>query len=305
MTFKKFRYVIYAPTFDENNGGAIALHRLCDLLNSSGVESCIYPMKPHFRGLIPSQFLNKVAVAVMEKILVRKFRTFYAFNTPLCLNFNPRNDIAIYPEVTIGNPLGANKVVRWLLHNPGYFVNDFLFGENDLFFYYQKAFLNKTSITNIGGALKIIYFHEAYKVKHNYSRDGTCYILRKGENRSIVHNLNDSVLIDGLSHVEIADIFNRTRTCISYDMYTMYSRYAAACGCLSIVVPDPAVDKYHWHPEEELRWGIAYGFNDVEWAKETQNKVLPSLLNQEKNINKASVVDFIEKCELYFSNHSQ
>ncbi len=298
---KKYRYVIYSPTFEEDNGGAIALHRLCDLLNRNGVKSCIYPMKPHFRGMIPLKFLDNMAVAIMEKILVRKFRTCDAFDTPLCFDFDPNNDIVVYPEVTIGNPLGAKNIVRWLLHKPGYFVDDFYFGEDDLFFYYQKAFLSGADITNIGGELKIIYLHEAYITEGTYARDGTCYILRKGKGRNIVHNLDDSTLIDGLSHIEIAAIFNRSRVCISYDMYTMYSRYAAACGCLSIVIPDPAMDKYHWRPEENLRWGIAYGFDDVEWARTTQNKVLPALINEEQNINQISIVNFTKKCEEHFS----
>jgi len=300
--FKKYRYVIYAPTFDEDNGGAIALHRLCDLLNSNGVHSCIYPMKPHFRGVIPFQFLNNIAVAVMEKILVRKFKTLDTFDTPLCFDFDPDNDIIVYPEITIGNPLGAKNIVRWLLHKPGYFIGDFSFGDHDLFFYYQKAFL-KGDIKNIGGELKIIYMHEAYKTENKCAREGTCHILRKGKGRDIGHDLDHSVLIDGLSHAEIAKIFNRSKVCISYDMYTMYSRYAAACGCLSIVVPEPAIDKYHWHPEEELRLGIAYGFDDVEWAKATQDEVLPALINYEQNINKISIVNFIKKCERHFFEH--
>lgn len=295
-----YRYVIYAPTFDENDGGAIALHRLCDLLNRYGMQSCIYPVKPHFRGMIPFRLLDNLAVTVMERILARRFRTFDEFDTPLCLDFDPDNDVIVYPEIIIGNPLGARHIVRWLLHKPGHFVDEFTFEEDDLFFYYQKAFLEGGNITNIGGELRIVYLHEAYKNESNPDREGTCYILRKGKGRDIIHDLDNSVLIDGLSHTEIAKIFNSSKTFVSYDMYTMYSRYAAACGCLSVVVPELEMDKYSWRPEEMLRWGIAYGFDDVEWAITTQNKVLPALIDEEKYANQTSIVNFIKKCETHF-----
>ncbi|HEC26263.1 MAG TPA: WavQ [Gammaproteobacteria bacterium] len=297
---EQFRWIIYAPTFDEYSGGAIALHRLCDLLNRGGVKSCLYPMALQTSKRKSFRCLRIMGKAILNKLFRTPYKTFDKFMTPLCDAFDPNNDIVVYPEIIVGNPLGAENVVRWLLHEPGYFSGDFLFGKNDLFFYYQKAFLKETDIRNIGGELKIIYMQDVYRKRNVHERSGTCYILRKGKDRDIVHDLNDSVLIDGLPHAEIAEIFNRSEMCISYDMYTMYSRYAAACGCLSIVVPEPAVDKYQWRPEEELRWGIAYGFDDVEWAKSTQNKVLPSLMNQEKEANQASIDNFIQKCEMHF-----
>ncbi|WP_413701364.1 FkbM family methyltransferase [Psychromonas sp. KJ10-10] len=36
------KYIIYTPGFDSTNGGSIAMHRLCDLLNSNGYEAFIW-----------------------------------------------------------------------------------------------------------------------------------------------------------------------------------------------------------------------------------------------------------------------
>ena len=80
----------------------------------------------------------------------------------------------------------------------------------------------------------------------------------------------------------------------------MYSNYAAMCGCISIVVPDPGVDKNKWQPTEDLRLGVAYGFDDIEWAKKTASKVGEFLKNQEMEKNK-SIFNFVETCNEYFS----
>ena len=87
--------------------------------------------------------------------------------------------------------------------------------------------------------------------------------------------------------------------CISYDMYTMYSGYAAICGCISVVVPEKDLSKEEWRPEEERRNGIAYGFDDLEHAKETSSKVLPLFQKREQE-SKESVRSFIVKCDDFF-----
>ena len=60
----------------------------------------------------------------------------------------------------------------------------------------------------------------------------------------------------------------------------MYSRYAALCGCIPIVVPIEGVSKQEWHPEKELRYGIAYGSGDVEWALQTREEPRARLLKR-------------------------
>ena len=109
-----------------------------------------------------------------------------------------------------------------------------------------------------------------------------------------MHNLSDWVLIDGLSHQEIAKIFNECKYFVSYDLYTMYSVYAAMCGCISIVVPMDGLSKEAWRPEPERRYGIAYGEDDIEFAISTRNLLLEELDRQEAE-NLETVKLFIEK----------
>ena len=303
MSVTTHRYVIYTPGYNENSGGIIALHRLCDLLNKRGFDAVLHPKQPQFSKRKPlSSLANIIVKAILGQFVKRRFKTFRGFSTPVSTVVDTKNDIVVYPEIVIGNPLGADNVVRWLLHKPGFITGDFQFCEGDLFFYYQKHFLDGFDDKHIGGELRAIYVQDIYRKTNTQKRRGTCYIMRKGKGRKIVHDLKDSVLIDGMSHERIAEVFNRTEACISYDLHSMYSRYAAVCGCLSIVVPDPSMDKYQWRHEEDLRWGIAYGFDDIEWAKATQDKVLPALIKAQADSNKKWVDNFVKKCEMHFGS---
>jgi len=37
--------IVFADRFDENNGGVIALHRLCDVLNRDGQRAFLWPSR--------------------------------------------------------------------------------------------------------------------------------------------------------------------------------------------------------------------------------------------------------------------
>ena len=125
--------------------------------------------------------------------------------------------------------------------------------------------------------------------------------MRKGKSRDVVHDLTDSVCIDEMSHEEIAEIFNRCEYFISYDLYTMYSRYAVLCGCTSIVIPYENLSKEAWMPDKKLRHGIAYGFDDIDFAKKTSKYVLDDLKKEEKQANE-SVKAFVQISEKYFKD---
>jgi hypothetical protein len=93
-------------------------------------------------------------------------------------------------------------------------------------------------------------------------RSGTAYLIRKGYNRKINHNLENSILIDGKSNQEIANIFRRVETFISYDPASLYSNLAVLCGCQSVVMPVEGVDESKWQPSY-LSHGVAYGFENL------------------------------------------
>ena len=85
-----------------------------------------------------------------------------------------------------------------------------------------------------------------------------------------------------MSHPEIAGIFKRVKTFISYDTYTAYSRFAVLCGCESVVVPDEGVTKEQWRPNPADRYGVAYGFSDIEAASRTAHLMKEHTLFEER-----------------------
>jgi len=296
----KHRYVIFACGFDENKGGTIALHRLCDLINSLGGEAYLWPCtKPLLERHRPIRSLLRLIKYYLFHG-TKKYRTNEHFDTPIADKSKLQHAIVVYPEVIRGNPLNADKVVRWFMHKPGFLRSGVTYGQNDLYFYFNDSFNDRRLNLHPGHKLHVTYVMDHIYRQFNFGeRSGTCYMLRKGKDRRIVHDLEDSVLVDGLSHEEMAKVFNSVKTYISYDTYTYYSVYAAMCGCLSIVVPEEGVSKKDWFGSDGP-YGVAYGFDDVDWAVQTQHLALKQQKETERKAN-AQVADFLRTCEAHFS----
>ena len=293
-------FIVFADSFDENNGGVIALHRLCDLLNREGERALLWPARR-----LPWDDARRgasawAALRFGTRQLRKPYRTWPGFQTPLARAEDLPGAIVVYPEIVVGNPLAGERVVRWLLHKPGFHKGKIGFGPTDRFFFYQHAFNDPALNPETDNLLKTVFLRDDVYRRTNFgARRGSCYILRKGKGRPIVHDLHDSVCVDKLSHAEMAVVFNRVATCVSYDLYTMYSHFAALCGCDSIVVPEDGVSKEAWYPDPDDRLGLAYGFDDVEAARASAPRLLAHLKAQETTAN-TTVRNFVAKCSGYF-----
>ena len=298
------KIIIYSFAYNDDSGGTVVLQKLCHLLNENGYNAALWPMKkPVFYKEKPISSLYKFLIYFKKKIRGRfRFARRKDWNTPIATwsDLNDEN-VVIYPEVTDGNPLRMKNVVRWLLHIPGYYTGRVEYGKDDLIFYYAKAYLNGFKELDSSYELYIPNYREdTYYQKNFGKREGSCYILRKGKNKKIVHDLTNSILIDGKSHQEIAEIFNKVEYCISYDAYTMYSIYAVMCGCKSVIIPDEGISKEEWQPDEKQRYGLAYGFDDLEYAQKTRDLLLKQIKIENEKVPKA-LENFINKCRIKFN----
>lgn len=292
-------FVIFGYEYREDSGGGIVLHKLCDLINRLGYQAYIWP-----RRRLPKQGTPWLLWLYREfKHWQRGVTVNPDFITPLANDSHLENCIVVYPEIVQGNPLRAKRVVRWLLHQPGFLsAGQSQYGKDDLFFYYLKAFDNPALNKYPDNELRILHFMTSiYRQTNTGERSGTCYLVRKGKNRfpNDGRHAND-IQVDNLGHQERAEVFNRCKTFVSYDAHTMLSKYAALCGCQSIVIPLPNTPASEWLPNEADRYGIAYGHDDIERAKET----LPLLKSHMENIEKRSaesVKTFIDKTLAYFN----
>lgn len=293
------KYIVVAPSYDENDGGSIVLHQLCHELNIQGEHARLWPME----RLRP----RKRSVSARFKTLVGRrkggdwsdvhYRCNGALRTPLAgYNDVGPEDIVVYPEVIAGNPLRATTVVRWLLHRPGYHTNVVDYSPGDLFFKFDD-FSENVSVTG-GGARRLFLFtvNEHYRRRglRDEDRQGSCYMLRKADAKQLVHDTSESVLLDGKSHKEIAEIFNRTKYFYCYDEATMYSQFAAICGCISIVIPVTFGSRSEWVEKHPLsKYGVAYGMDDIAHARETRHLVRRYLQELEQE-SRSTVRQFIQ-----------
>ncbi|WP_351009486.1 WavQ [Shewanella sp. S1-58-MNA-CIBAN-0166] len=303
---KNTKFYVYAPSYNENSGGSVVLHRLCHLLNEiDGVEAFLIPrVLERLNVYSLRSFLVSVKYALINRFTL--FNTNNNWNTPIGILNDVRCDtsaITVYPEVTHGNPLRAKNVVRWFLHQPGHFNNEFCFGKNELYFKFNTAIKDfdycYSKVSSL--ELKVIYYPlDYYYEDPNINKSTDCHIIRKGKCKSFCHE-DSSILLDGKSHKEIGDIFRQSKRFLSYDDYTAYSIFAILSGCESIVIPGYGVTKNQWYPDEKDRYGIAYGISksELSWAAETKNKVFEHVHNEHAK-SEDNVRLFVKECLSFF-----
>ena len=273
-------YLIYAQSYDENQGGVIFQHQLVHQLRGLGEEAYLWPQKPLFR--------KRLRKRVRDALFPPKLTLNPDLDTPVAsqdLLRDPRA-VVIYPEIIPGNPLGARNVVRWLLYEPGALLGEVEFGENEMFFVVSPM-CDIKELTGGAPELYVWSVNPTYRNEDRPNRDGTCYIVRKGFDKPRIAETEtpDAIRIDGLSHDEINDILNRCSVFYSYDEATMYSQFAALTGCLSVVIPGMYQSRAEWVAAHELaRYGVAYGLepDELDHARTTQDNLAEMLRDKER-----------------------
>lgn len=279
MTDIRPNYIVTAPTFHPNNGGAIFQHELVHALNSFGETAFLYPqptIKQPLRSRLSRMRRNPISYWYKQPYEVKP-----DLNTPIARrwDFKP-NSIIVYPEIVMGNPLRGKNVVRWLLYIPGLF-HPYEFGKDDMFFRVGEI----TDLPEVtGGApdLELWKINPAYRNENRPDRKGACYIVRKGRDKPRIPQTADAIFMDDMSHAEMAEVFNQCEVFYSYDEASFYSQYAAMCGCVSIIVPGIFKSRAEWVAQHELgQYGVAYGLDDTEHAIATRHLVEGMLLQKQ------------------------
>jgi hypothetical protein len=291
-------FLIYAPPYDELSGGAIVLHKLCFLLNSMGYKSSIWP---YFHNDSLTKRLKRM-IGLRRRGKKNSYRLSSHYPNNLAKNSDlNKSTVVIYPEVIAGNPLNHDKIIRWFLHKPGFHTGTIDFGDNELYFFFDQHSNDSDINSNNDNKLSVVSVNPEYKDLELSGRNGSCYIMRKGHDRSTVHNLNNSIKIDGKSHKEIAQIFNQSEFFYSYDEMTMYSQFAALCGCTSIIIPENYNCRQDWVNNHPIgKYGVAYGEEDIEHARSTQHK-LRNYFDELEEKSKEEVIQFIQKSKYFFN----
>lgn len=268
------------------------LHSLADELVLIGERAVIWPM--HWK--------RRSYLRELYRCITRKHRAGMMPGTSARLASPSdllRDAIVVYPEIVAGNPLEAERVVRWLLYPPSLRGTAATFGSGDLYFK-ASDFSDDVSLTGGAQMLHLFSVNKAYTDRGNTNRHGTCYMLRKQTDKPILHDPDHDVCLDDLDHETIAAAFNRCERFICYDEATMYAQLAALCGCLPIVVPGIYRDRAAWSADRPIaKYGVAFGLDDTEHAIKTRHLLAEDLRRIELE-GRATVRDFVARTKSAF-----
>lgn len=253
------------------------IHQLAHELNQMGERALLWRTGP-IVPLGPRSWLK-------WRLTRGPMLTHPSLNTPLARRRDLTDQsIVIYPELVPGNPLRAKNVVRWLLYKPG-LSQPYDFGPDEMFFRVGEMF-DLPEVTGGATDLYLYSIHPAYRNENRPDRKGVCYTVRKGNARPRIPETEQdgAICIDGMSHAEVNEVFNQCDTFYSYDEATMYSQFAALCGCRSIIVPGLYGSREDWVRNNRIgRYGVAYGTDPAELkhADATRDLLLQDLRARE------------------------
>jgi hypothetical protein len=134
------KFLVVAPQYQVRSGGVMVLHELCDALNRNG-----YPC-----GIV---FLHGGNAA--EQNFQFAFSDNKEFHMPQGQRIEILNNtefqeiinegVVIYPDLINGNPLGAKKIIRYILNfNESPFYGDFILSFSKIYSNYSNHVLFKT-----------------------------------------------------------------------------------------------------------------------------------------------------------------
>lgn len=175
--------------------------------------------------------------------------------------------VVVYPEVVAGNPLRADKVVRWVLNTPGLLGGEATYADSELVFVYDLQRLPEVNLAisePIGPErelwMGLVDPAVIYPQPHAI-RDIDCSFTYKGAELARTIALPSAGEIHPLESLtsdlsSLGEVLRRTRTLYSYDHYSNVLREAVICGC-EVRVPDEAGrwhDPRHCRCERNIHW---------------------------------------------------
>jgi hypothetical protein len=264
----------------------------------------------------------------LGKILSQDYTT-YVFGTTtvfdskaICVNIDKAKEIAIednvitiYPEVISGNPFNAKNVVRYVLYYPGWHAGDKQYSNNELIITYNNEYVKDTKYNN---AFVLTVLNPKLNImrNHNKKRNKIGLLVRKCKDFDYKMNLlNQYKHLLKLPVISIDDeinkctdlrnlskIYNTISLFISFDPHTYHSTMAALCGCTSVVIPSKEISSEEFYNVQ--KYGVAYGFEKIDFSKLTYSKMINDLKQMEQNTftQCANFVKIIQNHFIYKSN---
>lgn len=276
---EKCIYIIFAFDYNNSVGGNLALHSLAENLALIGEEVYITCKEKRNHSLAKSINIKSNIWTFLSK----------------------ERTIVVYPEIIVDNPLKAKHICRWLLNNPGAFKKFEGFKPEGTFFRFNRYFDYKYYGKEIPILNTYISKIKTFTPpKNNKIRKKIIYSLRKSDKEKLKKypiksewEFIDLKYIDkSIFDFEIRNIFRTAKYYISYDHCSYMNVIAALCGCIPIVIPTEEYSKEEWKKMlPPVQYGVAYGFEDIEYAEKTLHLVKDNILKIQKSSFK-SILNF-------------
>ena len=279
-------------TFNIDDGGIVVQYYLAQLLDKCG-ENVRIMTSNHVDNIIFTKYFTEIDSKTWTN----------------------NNTIVVYCEGVQGNPLNAIYIARWILSELGINVDKNIldtWNKNELVYFFNselRIIKQPEKINKIFKYLTAYYLHPSIINLNLPIRNGTCYTIRKAlhmcEGLKQLHSISDFEINRNHSQTEIIQIFNKHLIFISYDPLTFLTIMAALCGCISVVHPYKEMSKLEWMNTTAVAeyisfkkidnlYGIAYGTEEIEYAKSTLHLVKEQWDDIKKYYTERHVKSFIE-----------
>lgn len=207
------------------------------------------------------------------------------------ISYNPEKTVSIYTQLTWGNPLNTIHNTRWILHDCSE-EHWNTFGENDYVCNFGTFKIPNHNNKNI--LTTFDYRMDEFRNLNNPDRKGFAHIIHKNTPEwglNFIENFGSKEIphFNGRQEFEnLNDEFNKYEYLLTFDDKSYYTTLAALCGCKVIILnPDKNKTPFQYRIENPIQMcGVAYGFDDIEWANKTIDMVRYNLTQLEINDNK-------------------
>jgi hypothetical protein len=218
-------FVVWAPPYRNESSGVRVLHRLCHLLNCIGQTATITTEVTH------PDWNTPVARAISDETIV------------------------VYPEVVIGNPLNAKRVVRYVLNSPGLLGGEPVYDPAEMVFYYDDLFRAvaqaATSEPLADRKLRISLLEpEVFYDDRSAKRTYDCFYVGKGRSlreRAPLPGESAMVHIQSMfppTRLGLANLLRGCKTLYTYDNVSAIIHEGRVCGARVVFVTDDGLIEY-------------------------------------------------------------
>jgi hypothetical protein len=252
-------YLITAPPYNEKSAGQAVMHKFCHELNQLGFESYLVLMtNPNWPKDLPM--------------------TNPRFQTPIApMNNNLVQDsIVVYPEIVTGNPLGAKRVVRYLLNKEAQFGQGVIKkAPTDYVLVYSNLYGT--------GHCNLLIPHYNFEIFNEFGaldlekRTQSCWYIGKGDKYGEVSPVPGALEITRswpADRFELASILKKTKLLFTWDSTTSLITDAIMCGAVPVLL---RIEPWSVQGLEQLENGVsgfALSIDDAEIYRAIQTRKL-------------------------------